>query len=67
MDATTAALNGGDDMLLLYIIPLKQYETISKEMPALDIIGHLTNAGSGAMLITPDGSPIPLKAQGWSD
>ena len=67
MDATTAALNGGDDMLLLYVIPLKLYETLSKEIPALDIIGHLTNSGSGAMLITPDGSPIPLKAQGWGD
>ena len=67
MDATTAALNGGDDMLLLYIIPLKEYDRLSKEMPSLDIIGHLTDSGSGAMLVTPDGVPIALKAQGWSD
>lgn len=67
IDATTAALNGGDDMLLLYVIPLSDYEKLSKELPALDIIGHLTSAGSGTMLVTPDGTPIPLKAQGWSD
>lgn len=67
IDATTAALNGGEDMLLLYTIPLKDYETLSKEMPALDVIGHLTDMGSGTMLVTPDGSPIPLKAQGWND
>ena len=67
MDATTAALNGGDDMLLLYIIPLKEYDKLSKEMPSLDVIGHLTDSGSGAMLITPDGTPISLKAQGWGD
>ncbi|MDD4057697.1 MAG: thiamine-phosphate kinase [Bacteroidales bacterium] len=67
MDAITAALNGGDDMLLLYIVPLKDYEKLCKELPSLDIIGHLTSEGSGAMLVTPDGTPIPLKAQGWSD
>lgn len=67
MDAITAALNGGDDMHLLYVIPLTKYEEFKKELPALDVIGHLSGAGTGTMLVTPDGSSIELKAQGWGD
>lgn len=67
MDAITAALNGGDDMHLLYVIPLAKYEEFKKELPALDVIGHLSGAGTGTMLVTPDGSSIELKAQGWGD
>jgi thiamine-monophosphate kinase len=67
IEATIAALNGGDDFQLLYTIPLSKHEVIAKEIPQLDIIGHLTQKESGSWLITPDGNQIMLKAQGWSE
>ncbi|MEA5004948.1 MAG: AIR synthase related protein [Rikenellaceae bacterium] len=67
MDAITAALNGGDDFQILYSVPLSQYETIKRELPNLDVIGHLTSDSGYACLVTPDGAEIELKAQGWSE
>ncbi len=67
IEATTAVLNGGDDFRLLYTIPLSKHEVLAKEIPSVDIIGHLTPEGTGCWLITPDGSQIGLKAQGWSE
>lgn len=67
MDAITAAINGGDDYQFIYIIPLSKYEAVKKELPQLDIIGHLCSPDLGAKLITPDGAELELKAQGWSE
>ncbi|MEN6618489.1 MAG: thiamine-phosphate kinase [Rikenellaceae bacterium] len=67
IDAITAALNGGDDFQFLYTIPLSKYESVQKEIPQLDIIGHLCSADYGTLLITPDGAELQLKAQGWSE
>ena len=67
MDATTAVLNGGEDMQMLFTIPLGLYDSIRKEIPNIDIIGHLSSADSGVYLVTPDGAQIELKAQGWSE
>lgn len=67
IDATTAALNGGDDFKFLYTIPLSKYDSFQKEVPQLDIIGHLCSADFGTKLITPDGAELDLKAQGWSE
>lgn len=67
MDATTAVLNGGEDMQILFTIPLASYDSVKKEIPNIDIIGHLSGAGTGVNLITPDGAQIELKAQGWSE
>ncbi|OFY39445.1 MAG: hypothetical protein A2X18_04945 [Bacteroidetes bacterium GWF2_40_14] len=67
IDATTAALNGGDDFQFLYTVPLSMYESLQKEVAQLDIIGHLCSADFGTLLITPDGTELNLKAQGWSE
>ncbi|MCK9304809.1 MAG: AIR synthase related protein [Bacteroidales bacterium] len=67
MEATTAVLNGGDDFRLMYTIPISKYEILIKEIPGLEIIGHLTARDNGTWIITPDGSRIALKAQGWSE
>ncbi len=67
MDAVTAALNGGDDCKFLFVIPLSEHERFHKEFPNVDIIGHLCNAGAGALLVTPEGAEIPLRAQGYSE
>ncbi|MBN1985783.1 MAG: thiamine-phosphate kinase [Prolixibacteraceae bacterium] len=59
-----AALNGGEDYELLFTLSVLDYEKIKND-PDFTIIGHMTEAGEGANLITNAGSAIPLQAQGW--
>lgn len=63
IDATTSALNGGDDYKFLFTIPLEKHEELKKEFPAYDIIGHLCAPEAGQTLITPDGASLELRAQ----
>ena len=65
IDAITAALNGGDDYKFLFVIPLDKHERFHKEFPDMDIIGHLTGPEDGAVLVTPEGAGLELKAPGW--
>ncbi len=65
MDAITAALNGGDDYKFLFTFPVTMHEKIARELPDFDIIGHLCEKGSGNYLVTPEGSALEIKAQGW--
>lgn len=65
IDPMTAVLNGGEDFQFLFAFPLDKHEQLLKEMPQLDIIGHLTDPEAGASLVTPDGKEIALKAQAW--
>lgn len=64
-DPVVAALNGGDDHELLFTVPLDMQEKVSRLGVGIEIIGHITDDGTGAALVTPDGSTIPLKAQGF--
>lgn len=63
VDPVVAALNGGDDHELLFTVPLELQEKIVG-MGGVEIIGHITREGTGAALVTPDGSDIPITAQG---
>ena len=65
MSPLTAALNGGEDYELLFTVPLSDYDKI-KAIRGVNIIGHITEPQSGAVLQTKDGSRIELKAQGWN-
>jgi thiamine-monophosphate kinase len=65
IDAVTAALHGGDDYELLFTVPVTLHDTLRKELPNVDIIGHLCDASEGAHLLTPDNQAIELTAQGW--
>ena len=65
-DPVVAALNGGEDHELLFTVPLAMQEKIMR-MGGIDVIGHITAADTGAALVTPDGSNIRLKAQGFKD
>jgi thiamine-monophosphate kinase len=65
IDPMTAVLNGGEDFQFLFSFPLEKHELLLKEMPQLDIIGHLADPDAGANLVTPDGKEIALKAQAW--
>ncbi len=67
IDPVTAALNGGEDYRLLFVIPLEQHEKFRHDFQTFDIIGHLAQEDVGAVLVTPDGVELPLRAQGWKD
>lgn len=65
LDATTVALNGGEDYELLFTVKLNDYDKL-KGNPNFSVIGHITPAGEGAHLITRANTKIPLKARGWN-
>ena len=65
IDPVSAAMNGGDDYKLLYVIPILSLEKFRRNFPSFDIIGHLALPEAGTVLVTPDGAELPLKAQGW--
>jgi len=58
------ALNGGEDYELLFTIAQGDYDKI-KDCPEVHVIGHITEEGSPAVLVTPQNSTIELSAQGW--
>ncbi len=60
------ALNGGEDYELLFTISQKDYEKI-KDSTEVHIIGHITEEGSPAVMVTPQNSTIQLRAQGWKE
>lgn len=61
IDAVTAAINGGEDYRLLFTLPIEQFEAFHKEIQTFDVIGHLCQSDTGALLVTPDGAEIPLR------
>lgn len=64
MIPTSNALNGGEDYELLFTISQSDYEKI-KDSSEIHIIGHITDAGSPAVMVTPQNTTINLVAQGW--
>lgn len=64
MNVFTCALNGGEDYELLFTVPLTDFEKVS-QIKDVKVIGHITNADQGRVLITKDGQQFDLKAQGW--
>ena len=67
IDPVSAAMNGGDDFRLLYVIPILQAERFRHDFQSFDIIGHLAQADAGTVLVTPEGVELPLRAQGWEE
>ena len=65
-DPVVAALNGGDDHELLFTVPVSMYEKVVK-IGGIDVIGHITEREKGALLVTPDGSGIRLRSQGFPE
>lgn len=61
---SVAALSGGEDYELLFTIAQSDYEKL-KDVKGITIIGHMTPAAEGKLMITPDGRAVPLTAQGW--
>ena len=65
LDPTTCAMNGGEDYELLFTIAQADYEKI-KGNPDLTVVGHMTDAGSGHLLVDKQGGEHELTAQGWN-
>jgi len=65
IDPVSAAMNGGDDFRLLFVVPILQAEKFRRDFQTFDIIGHLAQPEAGTVLVTPDGVEFPVKAQGW--
>jgi thiamine-monophosphate kinase len=65
LDATTVAINGGEDYELLFSIKMEDFEKI-KGNPNFTIIGHMTQESEGVHLVTRANTKIPLKARGWN-
>ena len=67
IDPIAAAMNGGDDFRLLFAVPILSLEKFRREFQTFDIVGHLAQPEAGAVLVTPDGVELPLRAPGWPD
>lgn len=65
IDPISAAMNGGDDYRLLFVIPTDKFEKFRHDFQTYDIIGHLARPEVGAALVTPDGLELSVKAPGW--
>ncbi len=60
----SCALNGGHDYELLFAINQKDYDKI-KTMSEVHIIGHITEEGMPAVMVTPQNTTIDLRAQSF--
>ena len=67
IDPVSAAFNGGDDMRLLFTVPILHLEKFRHDFQTFDIIGHLAQPEAGTVLVTPEGVEFPVKAQGWKE
>ena len=65
MNVTTCALNGGEDYELLFTVPIGDHEKIEK-IDGIKLIGHITEAKFGQVLVTRDNQEFTLKARGWN-
>ena len=65
IDATTMAINGGEDYELLFTIKMEDFDKI-KGNPNLTVIGHTTQESEGIHLISRANTKIPLKSRGWN-
>jgi len=64
LDPITCALNGGEDYELLFTIHQADQEKI-KNHPDIHFIGYVHDQKDHNVLITKEGNPVPLRAQGW--
>ena len=64
MNVTTCALNGGEDYELLFTVPLAEKEKV-ETVEDVKVIGYISKASQGKVLVTRDGAEFELKAQGW--
>ena len=66
-ETAPAAMNGGDDFRIVYVVPISKYETFRHDFQTFSIIGHLAKPEVGTVVVTPEGAELPLHAQGWKE
>jgi len=64
LDPITCALNGGEDYELMFTITKEDQEKI-KNHPDIHFIGYAHDRKDHNVLVTKEGTIVPLKAQGW--
>ncbi len=64
LDPITCALNGGEDYELLFTISQSDFEKI-KNHPDIHTIGFTHENKNQNLMISKQGTPVPLRAQGW--
>jgi thiamine-monophosphate kinase len=64
LDPITCALNGGEDYELLFTISKDDQEKL-KNHPDIHMIGYMHERKSDNVMITKQGTTVPLRAQGW--
>ena len=67
IDPVAAAITGGDDFRLRCGVPILSADKFRRDFQTFDVIGHLARPEVGAVLVTPDGVELPVKAQGWKE
>lgn len=67
IDPVSAAMNGGDDNVLMFVIPIECAEKFRHDFQTFEIIGHMALPEVGAVLVTPEGVELPLRSQGWKE
>jgi len=65
LDPTVCVLSGGEDYELLFSIEIGDYEKIKNSMD-ITVIGHMTNASKGCLMVAKAGTVHELTAQGWN-
>ena len=65
IDPITAAMNGGDDYKFIFTVPIEKHEVIRHDFQDYDIIGHTAKPEVGAVMVTPEGAELEIKAQGF--
>jgi len=64
LDPTVCALSGGEDYELLFTISQNDFEKLQGVL-LVSVIGHMTDAAEGVVMIDKSGGQHDMKAQGW--
>ncbi|ELR69440.1 Thiamine-monophosphate kinase [Fulvivirga imtechensis AK7] len=65
IDATTAALNGGEDYELLFTVSMDDMEKLKKH-PDIHFIGYVQELSKGNIMVTKGENEVQITAQGWN-
>lgn len=60
----TFAMNGGEDYELLFTANLEDFDKLN-HLSNIHVIGHITNADEGMVIVGRSGNVIEITAQGW--
>jgi len=65
VDPTACALSGGEDYELVFTLSQNDYDKITLN-EQISVVGYITDAGEGSIILTKGGNKHKLTAQGWN-